>query len=160
MQEFWAGLAIERENDRCLKIGIAIHDGTYGVDFAVHRVSLEEEEESRKNGDSDWVADHVIEVLSNYRREHMCKILGAGVIPDLHGQSPMLCSRLWSELDIVPIVVTSNPILRSEKGQSIPQRVDEIADSAARKCVAWVFHFRFKATADIADFTLQRNSHA
>lgn len=102
----------------------------------MHRVSLEEEEEYKKGGDSDWVADHLLEMLSQYRKEHVCKILGVGVTSDLDGHSPTLCSRLWSELDIVPIVVTSNPLLRSEKGQSIPQRVDEIADSAARKCVA------------------------
>ncbi|KAJ9605924.1 hypothetical protein H2200_009773 [Cladophialophora chaetospira] len=136
ISEFWAGLATEQETDKCLKIGIAVHDGTYGVDFAVHRVSLEEEEEYKKSEGTDWIADHIIEELSRYRKEHVCKILGAGVITDLDGQIPTLCSRLWSELDIVPILVTSNPIIRLVKGQSIPQRVDEVADSAARKCLA------------------------
>jgi hypothetical protein len=98
-------------------------------------VSLEEEEEHMKNGDTDWVADHVIAELDRYRKEHVCKILGAGVIAELDGQSPTLCSRLWFDLDIVPMVVTSNWVLRPEKEQ-IQQRVDEIADSAARKCLA------------------------
>ncbi|ETI19643.1 hypothetical protein G647_08655 [Cladophialophora carrionii CBS 160.54] len=136
ISEFWAGLAIERESDRCLKIGIAIHDGTYGIDFSVQRLSLEEEEEHIKNGNCDWVADHVIAELDRYRQEHVCKILGAGVIAELDGESPTLCSRLWSELDVVPMVVTANPVLRSEKGKDLPQRVDETADSAARKCLA------------------------
>ncbi|KIW70024.1 hypothetical protein PV04_02335 [Phialophora macrospora] len=137
ISEFWAGLAIERESDRCLKIGIAIHDGTYLIDFSVQRVSLDEEEESIKNGDSDWVADHVVDELDRYRKEHVCKILGAGVIAELDGQSPTLCSRLWSELDIVPMVVTSNPVLRSGKARMVSPRVDETADSAARKCLAF-----------------------
>ncbi|KIW30976.1 hypothetical protein, variant [Cladophialophora immunda] len=136
LSEYWAGLAIEEESDRALKIGIAIHDGTYGIDFAVHRISLDEEEERERSGDGDWVADHIIEELSHYRRQHVCKILGAGVIASVHEKSPNLCSRLWSELDIVPMLVTSNPLVQAGSRGVRSQRVDEIADSAARKCLA------------------------
>ncbi|KAH0837391.1 hypothetical protein AYO21_10347 [Fonsecaea monophora] len=136
LSEYWAGLAIEEESDGALKIGIAIHDGTYGIDFAVHRISLDPEEEREGSGDGDWIADHVVEELSNYRRQHECKILGVGVIGDVHAKSPNLCSRLWSELDIVPMLVTSNPLVQAGNPRARAQRVDEVADSAARKCLA------------------------
>ncbi|OAP64254.1 hypothetical protein AYL99_00226 [Fonsecaea erecta] len=136
LSEYWTGLAIEEESDRALKIGIAIHDGTYGIDFAVHRISLDEEEEQERGRDGDWIADHIIEELSHYRRQHVCKILGAGVTVTAHEKSPHLCSRLWSELDIVPMLVTSNPLLQAGNARARSQRVDEIADSAARKCLA------------------------
>jgi alpha,alpha-trehalose phosphorylase (configuration-retaining) len=67
----------------------------------------------------------------------MCKILGIGVIADLDRQSPTLCSKLWLDLDIVPMVVTSNPVLRPGRIQAKPPKVNEIADSAARKCLAY-----------------------
>ncbi|KAL2428744.1 Trehalose phosphorylase [Exophiala dermatitidis] len=134
--EFWAGIAIEEESESAIKIGIAIHDGTYSVDFAVHRLCLEED--ARKDKDSEWVAEHIIAQLDSYRKERVCKILGAGITVDLHRKSPNLCSQLWAELDIVPFVIESNPILPTKQGRERRKAllVDEIADSAARKCLA------------------------
>lgn len=80
--------------------------------------------------------DHLIPLLSDYRQEHVCKILGVGITADLHKESPNLCSRLWAELDIVPMVVSSNEILPSRTEKSRVLEVDELADSAARKCLA------------------------
>lgn len=119
-----------------MKVGIAIHDGTYSVDFAVHRLCAQED--ARKDVDSDWVADHIVQQLDAYRKEHVCKILGAGLTLDLHRKAPNLCSQLWSELDIVPIVVESNAVLPRNKGHEKRRAllVDEMADSAARKCLA------------------------
>ncbi|KIX07780.1 uncharacterized protein Z518_02434 [Rhinocladiella mackenziei CBS 650.93] len=138
LSEFWAGIAIQEESPRAVKVGIAVHDGTYSVDFAVHRISLDDDQEKDEN--SDWIADHLITQLSVYRKEHVCKILGAGILLDLHKKSPSLCSRLWLELDMVPIVVESNPVLQVQRiSKNVPKllnNVDEIADSAARKCLA------------------------
>jgi alpha,alpha-trehalose phosphorylase (configuration-retaining) len=150
------GLAIKQESDRSLKIGAAIHDGTYSVDFAVHQVTLEEE---RLDQDGVWIAEHILGELDRYRQEHVCKILGAGVIADLHKQCPMLCSRLWAELDIVPIVVTSKPLLRIKNGQEMIQRVDELADSAARKCLAYVDLFGCCPRLTFAACMHPRSSH-
>lgn len=45
---------------------------------------------------------------------------------------PYLCSRLWFELDIVPIVFHSI----TDGSQDTPEEaVDELADYAARRCV-------------------------
>ncbi|KAL2426401.1 Trehalose phosphorylase [Exophiala dermatitidis] len=136
LAEFWAGIAIEEESESAIKIGIAIHDGTYSVDFAVHRLCLEED--ARKDKDSEWVAEHIIAQLDSYRKERVCKILGAGITVDLHRKSPNLCSQLWAVLDIVPFVIESNPVLPTKQGRERRKAllVDEIADSAARKCLA------------------------
>ncbi|KAI1609378.1 trehalose synthase (Ccg-9) [Exophiala viscosa] len=135
LSEFWAGVAIQEESDNALKIGVAIHDGTYSIDFAVHRISLDDKAE---NG-NDWIADHIISELFAYRKEHLCKLLGAGVTLDLFKKSPTLCSRLWAELDIVPFVLESNPLLPFKQAQAQKRliAVDEIADSAARKCLTF-----------------------
>jgi hypothetical protein len=80
----------------------------------------------------------VIPLLSDYRQNHVCKLLGVGITTDLHKKSPSLCSRLWAELDVIPIVVQSNelPLLWAIKTEKWVANVDELADSAARKCVA------------------------
>lgn len=133
-QEFWAGIAVEQKSEKAVNVGIAIHDGTYSVDFAIYRIFQEDKDQADSN--FDWVADQVTLELSAYRKEHLCKILGAGVTPELHELSPNLCSRLWSELDIVPFVVESNRIVPINKDRPGTPSVDEAADSAARKCLA------------------------
>ncbi len=134
-QEFWAGIAIQEESSTSLKVGMAIHDGTYSVDFAIHRISMEDKPD---NG-TDWVADHLITELHQYRKDHLCKLLGAGVTLDLHTKAPTLCSRLWAELDIVPIVLESTPLLPLKQAHTTRRiNVDELADSAARKCLTYV----------------------
>ena len=131
-QELWAGIAIQEENDKTVNIGFAVHDGTYSVDFAIHRITIEEE----PGPEGDWIVDHIVPAIANYRKEHVCKILGAGITTELHKKSPNLCSRLWAELDIIPIVVESNVPLLDNKQHHHSFQVDEIADSAARKCLA------------------------
>lgn len=80
----------------------------------------------------------MISELSAYRKKHVCKILGAGIARELHQKSPNLCSRLWAELDIVPFVVDSNRLVPTKQAHERQASVDEIADSAARKCLAYV----------------------
>ena len=82
-------------------VAIAIHDSVYLLDYSVQTIDL---------GDSlaageDLIADHVIYELENYERENLAKFIGAGVPYDLMKKSPKLCSRLWLELDIVPISI-------------------------------------------------------
>lgn len=79
------------------------------------------------------IEDHVISSLARYRREHLCKLLGAGVTADLDTAAPNLCSRLWSELDVVPVVFKNTGVLDQETSA---ENVDELADSVARKCLA------------------------
>jgi hypothetical protein len=86
-----------------------------------------------------WIADHFITELHQYRKDHLCKLLGAGVTLDLHRKAPTLCARLWAELDIVPIVLESTPLLPIKQAHRTKGiNFDEVADSAARKCLTYV----------------------
>lgn len=49
--------------------------------------------------------------------------------------SPSLCSRLWLELDIIPIVMRPDDDLNKRNNFWDVKRVDEQADSMARKCI-------------------------
>jgi len=131
-QELWAGVAISRESDHSIQLGIAIHDGTYSMDFAVHRISLPDgaDEDER----AACIENHVLSELSEYRTQHLCKLLGVGVSVELDQAGPRLCSRLWSELDIVPVVFESTPLMFKDKGRNLAD-VDELADTLARKCI-------------------------
>jgi len=87
-------------------VAIAIHDSTYLLDYSVKTIELGD---GHVNGE-DSVADHVISELEGYERENLAKFIGAGLPHDLMKKSPKLCSRLWLELDIVPISIgTSLP---------------------------------------------------
>jgi hypothetical protein len=65
-------------------------------------------------------------------------------------QCPRLCSRLWAELDIIPLVVSGTSLVDK---RSVPQTsesrnsaaegwdvrsIDEQAESMARKCIRFV----------------------
>jgi hypothetical protein len=70
----------------------------------------------------------------------MCKFIGAGLPHDLAKRTPKLCSRLWLDLDIIPI-----SLLPDIDGDNNPRQdnfwivkdVEEQADSMARKCIMY-----------------------
>ncbi|KXJ89655.1 family 4 glycosyltransferase [Microdochium bolleyi] len=113
-------------------VSLAAHDQTYLVDFAVEKLPLDKE---KKGNDSDNViADWIISGLATYAKHHHVKFVGAGVPDKVADElSPSLCSRLWLERDIVPIVQSSN--CDAPGGFWNAKQVDEQADSMARKCV-------------------------
>jgi hypothetical protein len=115
-----------------------VHDGTYSIDFAVHRICLSDGA-GTEGSPADYIADHIVSQLETYRKEHLCKILGAGVTSDLANLSPSLCSKLWLELDIVPFVLDPKPLPTAARTSHRLNDVDEIADSMARKCLLCVF---------------------
>lgn len=115
-------------------VAIAIHDGIYLQDFSVKSISLNE------HSKDDRIADHVVEELKAYERSYLAKFIGAGFPLGLSEQSPALSSRLWLELDIVPILIPVNLVHTTEfevKGSTYwnSKSVDEQADSMARKCI-------------------------
>jgi len=73
----------------------------------------------------------------------MEKIVGAAIPQALDRKIPNLCSRLWKELDILPLVLDeyNEPRQQSDRGSYATflgwkeKHVDEQADSMARKCV-------------------------
>jgi alpha,alpha-trehalose phosphorylase (configuration-retaining) len=107
----------------------------YLHDFCVKHLELDGSEDKHQ----DVVTDYIIKELSCYERRIFCKFIGAGVPFGLSKIAHKLCSRLWAELDIVPIA------LRRDQGRYGSERksssnwdtkcIDEQADSMARKCI-------------------------
>ena len=118
MTNLWLGLAAARLDDGSVKLGFACHDGTYTMDFAVDILS--------PGLDSHSIEDHLIDRIGSYARQNAYRYLGAGIAEQLLEICPYILSRLWAELDIVPIIV---------KAEGASDDVDEVADSMARKCV-------------------------
>lgn len=107
----------------------------YLQDFSVKPLELNGPESKRK----DMVTDYIINDLWNYERKFFCKFIGAGIPNELLKKAPKLSSRLWSELDIVPISLKRNqescrPGVKNSAYWDI-KCVDEQADSMARKCI-------------------------
>ena len=115
-------------------VAIAIHDGVYLVDFCVQPIDL-----STKQTSQDGIADYVIEKIENFQKNNGCKFIGAGIPYDLMKKSPKLCSRLWLELDVVPISIApqleGHQMDTKESTFWDSKLVDEQADSMARKCI-------------------------
>ena len=113
-------------------VAVAIHDSTYLLDFSVKTIELDSETEDR-------IAAHVVQELENYEHQNLCKFIGAGLPYQLVKKSPRLCSRLWLELDIVPITVRpeveGHDTGVKEQAYWDLKCVDEQADSMARKCI-------------------------
>jgi hypothetical protein len=87
----------------------------------------------------DPISDFVITSLFEYEHEHLCKFIGAGVPCNLEKIAPKLCSRLWSEVDIVPISLRPDQAGHETEMTDFTfwhaRGVDEQADSMARKCI-------------------------
>lgn len=77
--------------------------------------------------------------VTKYSHDNLTKVVGAGIPFDLLGLAPTLCSRLWLELDIVPISIMPEAervdINRKKALHWEAKGVDEQADSMARKVV-------------------------
>jgi alpha,alpha-trehalose phosphorylase (configuration-retaining) len=107
----------------------------YLQDFSVKTLELDGSEDKRH----DMVTDYIIDELSSYERKIFCKFIGAGLPFALSKTAHKLCSRLWAELDIVPIALRRDQGRYGPGGQSGSnwdiKSVDEQADSMARKCI-------------------------
>ncbi|EPE26539.1 UDP-Glycosyltransferase/glycogen phosphorylase [Glarea lozoyensis ATCC 20868] len=130
----YAGISAVFSDHQTAVVAVAIRDCTYLLDFSVATIEL--------NGDlqegKDCIADYILRELGTYGRQNMSKYIGAGVPCDLLKKSPTLGSRLWLELDIVPISI--EPEAKKGKKETCfwnVKFVDEQADSMARKCILY-----------------------
>ncbi|KAG5354226.1 hypothetical protein C0989_003739 [Termitomyces sp. Mn162] len=103
----WAGISGSPVNNNTgYEIVVSIHDSVYNTDFASVIVTYDLGE-IEKNART--IRDHVIKTLRQFSGEHLCKFLGAGVTLTLLKECPNLCTRLWLDMDIVPIVFNIKP---------------------------------------------------
>jgi hypothetical protein len=132
LTRIWIGLAVKHREDHSIEIGFACHDGTYTMDFAVHVLYARNESRERPVATPDTqaqgVAEYLMDIIREYSRRNLYKILGAGLSSELVALSPQLPSLLWAELDILSMNLVRDGHF---------DEVDEVADSMARKCVMW-----------------------
>lgn len=126
----YLGISAVFADDHTAAVALAIHDITYLIDFSVKYIMLDD----GMNIGHDLIADHVIAAAERYEHENFSKFIGAGLPTTLEHMSPTLCSRLWLELDIIPIVVRPDGETKQKNFWDL-KRVDEQADSMARKCI-------------------------
>ncbi|KAH6983275.1 family 4 glycosyltransferase [Ilyonectria sp. MPI-CAGE-AT-0026] len=126
----YLGISAVFADDHTAVVALAIHDTTYLLDFSVKHVALDED---LREG-NDLIADHIISEVENYEHENFVKFIGAGLPTSLKYMSPTLCSRLWLELDIIPVVLRPDSEAKEKSFWDV-KRVDEQADSMVRKCI-------------------------
>ncbi|KAF8652686.1 hypothetical protein AX16_004191 [Volvariella volvacea WC 439] len=98
----WAGIAGQpNPNNTHFEVAISIHDSVYSTDFSSGIVPLTP---GKPDQNAKAVEQHILEALRGFSTEHLCKFLGAGVTLTLLREAPNLCTRLWLDMDIVPIV--------------------------------------------------------
>lgn len=130
-QDLYAGATIEDASDGGVDLGIAIHDGTYSIDFAMHHF------ENLGEQSCEDIQKFMLNRLGSYRDEHGAKFIGMGIGQALHRKCPKVASALWLQLDIIPFVL--DPVIDADFEEAKVMKehgysVDEQADSLARKC--------------------------
>ncbi|GJN86861.1 hypothetical protein PLIIFM63780_010443 [Purpureocillium lilacinum] len=116
--------AAHRENGTA-EVALAIRDITYLLDFDVIRVEVKD--------DRDAITECILEHVQAYEHENMAKFIGAALPNNMLEITPTLCSRLWLELDIVPLALPAE----SQHNRDLweVKLIDEQADSMARRCI-------------------------
>ena len=111
-------------------MAFAAHDQTYLVDYFVSHLPLNKD---KPQDIGDVIADFVVQRVQGYEQRNLVKFMGAGLAARVTDISPTLCSRLWLEADVVPIVLSAK---KKDLSSSWDEKeLDEQADSMARKCV-------------------------
>ncbi|KAF7549550.1 hypothetical protein G7046_g8310 [Stylonectria norvegica] len=126
----YLGISAVFTDDHTAVVALAIHDTIYLLDFSVKHIVLDDAMRESK----DLIADYIIGEVESYEQENFVKFIGAGIPTTLKYMSPRLCSRLWLELDIVPVVIRPDDEQKEQNFWDV-KRVDEQADSMARKCI-------------------------
>uniref|UniRef100_L2G0U6 Clock-controlled gene-9 protein n=1 Tax=Colletotrichum fructicola (strain Nara gc5) TaxID=1213859 RepID=L2G0U6_COLFN len=126
----YCGISAVFSDSHTAVVALAIHDTVYLIDFTVKHINLDDQTQTG----NDAIADYVINTLEGYEHENFSKFIGAGLPTTLKYMSPTLCSRLWLDLDIVPVVLRPDDEHKEQSFWDI-KRVDEQADSMARKCI-------------------------
>jgi hypothetical protein len=137
----YAGITISFSKEHCSTIAIAIRDATYLLDFIEKNYQSTEQQPC-----AEEAVEFVITQLRAYGEKHLEKIVGVAMHRHVAALCPSLCSRLWADLDIIPLVLPGLSLLgrfASSRAQAQPQSwesktIDEQAESMARKCIRLV----------------------
>jgi hypothetical protein len=124
------GIAAAKQDGNTVVLALAYHDTTYLVDFSIEHLPSKDNDPVGE----DAISNRVIELVQKYEQDNYVKIIGAGVSTVLQKLSPTLCSRLWLQIDVIPIVIRPKQHLERPSFWDA-KHVDEKADSMARKCV-------------------------
>lgn len=139
-------------------VAISIRDSVYSIDFSVSHLKFDDLPPGIDAG--VHVANHIVSELKKYEHEHLSKFLSAGFPESLLAKSPKMASRLWAELDIVPIALHVDESHKQDtalvQGQThwVVKSLDEQADSMARKSVLLVLLLDVGAARRPAKFNL------
>ncbi|KAF3043821.1 hypothetical protein E8E12_010581 [Didymella heteroderae] len=135
------GIAVAGRDVESLEVGFAAHDGTCSTDFAVFSLSRHPANSfglvtsTRKQYAT--LADFILKELRSYQQKHMYKLVGIGLTKRASEIDPRLCSRLWLELDAVPLVFPPGFAYGIVGKLLHNMTVDEEADSMARKATTY-----------------------
>jgi alpha,alpha-trehalose phosphorylase (configuration-retaining) len=113
-------------------LAVAVRDSCYPLDFA----QFEFTSGSRRDGWAGFT-EFVLGKVRSYQEKHRQKFVGLAISSELCDRCPALCSRLWAELDIIPIVLRSSEekVSLGLYGEDLYKSLDEHAESIARKCI-------------------------
>lgn len=134
MQTVYGGIALATGPGGEIAVAMGIRDATYFLDYCCFRSYLV--------GRNGLMTDKIIRNLRSYEAEHDEKLLGIALPLFLAERCPDLCSRLWLELDAIPLVLQpdyglQNSFWDPEKQES-HRTIDELADSMSRRCISYV----------------------
>jgi hypothetical protein len=119
---------------------MAISNAAYLVDYLEYQFQNQEVPVP-----SSAICDSIIAELERYSRTYLEKIVGVAFPKEIHDRVPNLCSRLWTELDCIPLALDQHRRSRRrlDQGNTATFRgwnekaLDEQADSMARKCIRY-----------------------
>jgi hypothetical protein len=88
------------------------------------------------------MTEYIITRLRAYGEKHLEKVIGAAMGEQVAHRCSILCSRLWAELDIIPLVLPQSTSLDRYTSR-VPRQsfawdtrtIDEQAEAMSRKCV-------------------------
>lgn len=127
------------DDDGLVTVALAIRDVTYLLDFVQQDIRPKKDEPPCAQ-----IGDFVVSQLGQFSERHAEKFIGLAMPQRLADACPSLCSRLWAELDVLPLVLREESRrdgddkfafgLPDSKAWKI-RSIDEQAESMGRKCV-------------------------
>lgn len=139
-KSIYAGITTSFSERHGSTIAVAIRDATYLLDFIEKKYHSNEHQPR-----ADEAVEFIISQLKAYGEKHLEKIVGVAMHRHVAAACPNLCSRLWAELDIIPLVLPGLSLLGRFASRAQAQlrsweskTIDEQAESMARKCVRLV----------------------